>query len=119
MLNEIKLLLDGLGYPVYYGSGILHDETEPWNYIVFGRQKLMTSGQNKQDWRHYYAVNITMEEYIAEGFEIEVIKKLTDNLPLRLADAEYNYNYMLKGEGNMVVEMLTVYFVRSQKGMNV
>ena len=59
-----------------------------------------------------------MEDYIPEGFEQEVIKKIEDNVRLKLVDTPMQFNYVTKNSTDMVVEMLTITFTKTVKGCN-
>jgi hypothetical protein len=114
LLNEIKSLLEEFEIPVYYGRST-HKSQDDWNYIVFNKSKVRKSGSSKIDLNYYYQVHIIQEDYIQEGFELEVIKKILNNTNLRLSDSELVYNYTMKNNTNMVVEMLTIEFTMSKK----
>ena len=60
-----------------------------------------------------------MEDYIPEGFEQEVIKKIEDNVRLKLVDTPMQFNYVTKNSTDMVVEMLTITFTKTVKGCDV
>lgn len=115
MLNKLKNLLEQFEMPVYYGRSS-HKANEDWNYFVFNKGRIRKSGTSKTDLNYYYQVHIIQEDYIPEGFEIDVIRKILDNTNLRLSDSEMDYNYTMKNNTNMVVEMLSIEFTVSKKG---
>lgn len=115
MLNKLKSLLEEFQLPVYYGR-TTHNADDDWNYIVFNKRRLKKSGTSKVDFNYYYQVHIIQEDYIPEGFELEVIKHITENTRLRLSDNDMEYNYTVKSNTNMVIEMLTIEFTLSKKG---
>lgn len=116
MLNKIKELLEEFNFPVYYGR-TTHNSNDDWNYFVFNRSKISKTGTSKLNYNDFYQVHIIQEDYIPVGFEKEVIKKILDNTTLKLSDADLVYNYTFKNNTDMVVEMLTIEFTKSNKGL--
>ena len=60
-----------------------------------------------------------MENYIPEGFEQAVIKKIREQTKLKLADTPMQFNYVKKNNVDMVVEMLTIEFTKPFKGCDI
>lgn len=115
-LNEISNALLGFGIPVRYGQ-MNFDKIEKWNYFVFGRSEIKPSGRNLIDMNVQYTVAIVMEDFIPDGFEIEVIEKITENTNLRLSSDSIQIDYMIKpNSGNLCVEMMQINFFRVRKG---
>lgn len=131
MLNEIRdklqeLIKDnqfiekyGVIEEVLYGTAHQHDNTKPWNYIVFNKDRLKKGGTSLTDLTYYWNVAIVHEEYIPEGLEEKIIDKLLEIKGLRLADGDMSFEYMTKGESNMVVELLMITFVKTKKRCDV
>lgn len=118
ILAKIRDTLEEFNLPVYYGRTFCK-EKDKWNYFVFNRKELDRSGKSRIDFNYYYQVHIIMEDYIPEGFEQEVIKKITENTRLKLIDQPMKFNYVTKNNTNMVVEMLTLEFTKTLKGSDV
>lgn len=115
MLNELKNVLSSFSEmnSVVYGK-IKNPPTE-WNFFVFNRLSQKKSGTSKLDFSTYYQVHIIREDYIPEGFEFEVIDAVMQGTQLRLADVEISYNYILKDNSEIVVEVATITFVKAIK----
>lgn len=114
MLEKIKEILESFNMPNYYGLST-HNKNKDWNYFVFNRSSIGKSGTSKRDFKFNYQIHIIMEEYIPEGFGLEVIKAIEDGTKLKLADKDHVFNYMVKPNTEMVVEMLTLEFTRPKK----
>lgn len=114
ILDEIKGKLQELDPKVYYG--MVDDEVEEmvWDYTVFNRVKPAYS-QNKTSKSDYYDVHVIRENYIPEDFDEEVIAKMCEIDGMRLTNEDGAYNYIKKPNTNIVVEMLTLHFVRAKK----
>jgi hypothetical protein len=118
ILGQIQDTLETFGLPVWYGR-TFSKEKDKWNYFVFNRKELDRSGKSRIDFNYYYQVHIIMEDYIPEGFEQEVIKKVIENTGLKLVDQPMQFNYTAKNNTDMVVEMLTLEFTKTFKGSDV
>ena len=75
----------------------------------------MKSNATKGGYSDYYSVHIIREEWIPEGFEIEVINKMLEIDGMRLAGNDAVYTYVPKPNTNIVVEMLSIDFVTTKK----
>ena len=117
-LGQIQDTLETFGLPVWYGK-TFSKEKDKWNYFVFNRKELDRSGKSRIDYNYNYLVHIIMEDYIPEGFEQEVIKKITENTKLKLVDQPMQFNYVTKNNTDTVVEMLTLEFTKTFKGCDV
>ncbi len=116
LLESIEKCLKTFGLPVYYGRSFAR-QNDAWNYIVFNRQSLNKSGTSRVDLNYQYQVHIIMENYIDEDFEIQVIKALQDKTKLKLTGTA-QYNYVTKNNTDIVVEMITLTFTRTHKGVD-
>ena len=114
ILNDIKTKLKELDTNVFYGMVDTSMQETLWNYIVFNRTS-MKSNANKGGYSEYYSVHIIREEWIPEGFEIEVINKMLEIDGMRLAGNDAVYTYVPKPNTNIVVEMLSIDFVKPKK----
>lgn len=111
-INEILLTIDS---NVYYGMIPDTMEIEDWNYLVFGKQKIKKGGTSGIDLTDYYVVTIVREDFIPDDLVFEVIDKITSIPGIRLADGESEYEYTTKGNTNLVVEILPIYFTKTMK----
>ena len=118
ILEKIQDTLETFDYPVYYGRSFCKP-TDDWNYFVFNRQYISKSGKNNCDFNYYYQIHIIMEDYIPEGFEMDVIKAIQDNTRLKLVDNPLQFNYVTKNNTDMVVEMLTITFTKPVRGCDI
>lgn len=118
MLNKIRELLEEFGYQVFYGRS-LAKEKDDWNYFVFNKDRIKKSGTSKKDFNKYFQIHFIHEEYIPEDFEFEIIKKIEENTKLKLSDRDVEFNYMLKNNTDLIVEMCTIEFTLPKKGCNV
>ena len=118
ILGDIQKALESFGLPVWYGRTFAKEKDE-WNYFIFNRTTINKSGNSKVDFNYNYQVHIIMENYIPEGFEQAVIKKIREQTKLKLADTPMQFNYVKKNNVDMVVEMLTIEFTKPFKGCDI
>ena len=118
ILNDIKTKLEEIDENVFYGMADDSMKETFWNYIVFNRT-VMKHSQNRTGSSDYYAVHIIRENFIPEGLAHEVIAKMQeiDGMKVSLADAQYSY--VQKPNTNIVVEMLSLEFVKPCKRLTV
>lgn len=114
ILNDIKTKLKELDNNVFYGMVDKSMQETLWNYIVFNRTTMKPSA-NKTGFSDYFTVHIIREEWIPEGFEREVISKMLEIDGMRLAGNDAVYTYVQKPNTNIVVEMLSIDFVKAKK----
>lgn len=114
ILEDIKGKLEQIDKRVYYGAVDEEVKETLWNYIVFNRAKFKAS-QNKTGYSYYYDVHIVRENFIPEDLEIDVINKILEISGMRLAEDDCLYSYIVKPNTNVVIEMLTIRFVRAKK----
>ena len=93
ILSDIEAKLREIDPSVYYGMVDESRKETLWNYIVFNRR----------------------ENYVPEGIDAEVIEKLTSLPGVRLAGTDCTFNYVQKPNTNIIVEMLSIPFVRARK----
>ena len=117
MLNKIRAALETFNLPVHYGK--VPKSTDEYNFFVFNRERVVPSGTSNCDFNYYYRVGIVKENYIPEGFEIEVIKKIKEATGMRLAVNDIPFEYVFKDNTELVCEMAVIYFTKSVKGCNV
>lgn len=85
-----------------------------WDYIVFNR-KPTKPNPNKTGYSYYFTVNIIRENFIPEGLDLEVIDKMLEIPGMRLAGNDMEYTYVAKMNTDVVVEMLSIDFVKPVK----
>lgn len=116
-LQQIEQTLLKFGYPVFYGRSFI-GSNDKFNYFVFNRQQITRSGKTNNDFTLYYQVHIIMEDYIPEGFELDVIDAIQENTKLKLTNNSMSYQYTTKGSTDIVVELLTITFALPLKRCN-
>ena len=114
ILDDIKNKLEEIDTRVYYGMVDNEVKETAWDYIVFNRTKLKSTG-NKTGYSDGYDVHIVRENFVPEGVDIDVIEKMQAIHGMRLASEDGDYNYIMKPKTNIVIEMLTLHFVRARK----
>lgn len=117
MRSKIKEKLLEIDSNVYYGIIPDNVEIDTLDYFVFGQSKMRKSGTSSNDLNGYWYVVIVREEYIQDELIQQVISKLLEINGLRLADGDYEYNYIQKGNTNIIVEMVTLTFTKMKKGI--
>lgn len=117
MRNKIKEKLLEIDNKVFYGIVPDNVEVDTLDYFVFGQSKMRKSGTSSNDLNGYWYVVIVRENYIPDDLINQVISKLSEINGLRLADGDYEYNYIQKGNTNIIVEMLTLTFTKMKKGI--
>lgn len=120
ILDTIKDTLETLAadmeYPMNGGVfyGVCNENALPeWNYFVFGRSKVTPTNHNS--YTGIYDVHIIHEDYIAEGYVIEVVKAMKQAIPGCSLSEDVTYDYTTKGETNVVVEVATLTFKVARK----
>lgn len=114
VLEDIEKKLKELDENVYYGLVDTSQRETVWDFIVFNRS-VMRPNKDKTSYTDIYSVHIFRENFIPEGFELEVIKKVCEISGMRLAGNDSVYDYMVKPNTNMVVEMLSIDFTKAKK----
>lgn len=101
---------------VYYGT-CQEQELPEWNYFVFNKKKTKKSS-GKISYLTYYEIHIVHEDYIPEGYVEHVIEELTnhEDIILNVTDEDIIYDYIFKGNTNVVVEIATITVTRPVKG---
>lgn len=120
LLDNIKNTLETLAadpeYPmsggVFYG-GINVQNLEEWNYFVFNRRRVI--GTNNKSFTDFFEVHIVHEDYIAEGYELEVVKALKDEIPGVSLAEDITYDYVPKGDTQVVVEIANLTMKSAKK----
>lgn len=114
ILEDIRDKLKEIDPNVFYGMADDSMRETVWDYIVFNRKR-MKPGANRTGYSYYFSVNIIRENFIPEGLDLTVIEKMLEIPGMRLAGDDMPYNYVAKPNTNVVVEMLSIDFVRPVK----
>lgn len=114
IIEEIESKLKEIDKNVFYGAVKRSIKDTLWNYIVFdrGRMKKSTNGTG---YSYTYNVHVVREDYIPEGLEIDVINKIEEITGMRYSGEDAEYTYTVKPNTNVVVEMVTLTFVKPVK----
>ena len=114
LLIEVESKLKEIDPNVFYGMVDQSVKETVWNYIVFNRSTI-THSANKTAATDRFDVHIIRENYVPEGMDIQVIEALCSIPGVRTAGADCTFSYVQKPNTNIVVEMLTIPFVRARK----
>ena len=114
ILEDIEAKLKELDPNVFYGMVDQNMTETVWDYIVFNRTTINRSA-NRTSASDHFDVHIIRENYIPDGFEDEVIDKLCTLPGVRYAGGNTEFHYVQKPSTNIVVEMMTIPFVRARK----
>ena len=115
ILNDIKKKLLEVDPNVFYGMVDNSIRETVWNYTVFERKRIAINA-NKNGFSYYFTVHIIRENFIPEGLDRTVISKICEIPGMRVADNDPVFTYVAKPNTNVVVEMLSIDFVRPVKG---
>ena len=112
ILDDIKMKLQEIDPNVFYGmvDNIMNETV--WDYIVFERKNFSVN-ENKTGYSHKYTVHIIRENFIPEGIDLDVIAKMCEIPGMRLTSTGGEFAYVAKPNTNIVVEMLSLEFVKA------
>lgn len=113
-LADIEAKLKEIDPNVYYGMVDESMKETVWDYIVFNRTNIRPSS-NRTSAADRFDVHIIRENFIPEETDEAVIAKLQELPGVRLAGEDCEFTYVQKPNTNIVVEMLTIPFVRARK----
>ena len=120
ILDAVKGALETLAadetYPmsggVYYG--ICNKQSLPeWNYFVFGRRR--ETPTNHKSYTDIFEVHIIHEDYIMEGYELDVVKAIKEAVPGCSLSEDITYEYTTKADTQMIVELCNLTFKHAKK----
>lgn len=114
ILTDIEERLKEIDPNVYYGMVDDSAAETVWDYIVFNR-KTISHSSNKTSSTDKFDVHVIRENYIPDGLEDVVIDKLRDLPGVRLTGEDSSFAYVQKPNTNIVVEMMTIHFLRARK----
>lgn len=117
ILDDIKNKLKEVDENVFYGAVNRSIREMVWDYIVFERKNIDIKAE-KTGRSYYFTVHIVREEFIPEGIELDVIDKMLEIPGMKLAGETPTFDYIVKPNTDIVVEMLSISFVRPVKGWN-
>lgn len=119
MLSEIQEALAALGVPVYYGKAGTLTAEDVWDYAVFYRRTIGSTG-SKTGFSQVYEVALVFEEFVPDEKVWACIEAMESVPGMRLAETGGVYQYTTKPNTEQVIEILTIDFVRPMKrGANV
>lgn len=114
ILTDIEAKLKEIDPHTYYGMVSESRAKTVWDYIVFNRTTISHSS-NKTAASDRFSVHVIRENYIPDGLEDEIIDKLCALNGVRLAGDDTAFTYVQKPNTDIVVEMMTIFFVRARK----
>lgn len=114
ILNDIKTALETVDPRVFYGAAGTLEDGDLWDYIVFSRSSLSTTG-NDTGVANGYQVAIIRENFIPEETVEAVIKAMREIAGMRPAGNDFSYYYETKPKTNTVLEMLVLDFIKPRK----
>lgn len=114
LLQQIKTALEALGRPVFYGQAGTIDGADLWDYIVFWRETLESTG-GKTGYRDRFIVSIVQEEFVDDETVEAVIKAMKQLPGVKLSDGQMQYAYTKKPNTETVIEILALEFLRARK----
>lgn len=114
ILTDIEARLKEIDPKVYYGMVDDSVAETVWDYIVFNR-KTISHSSNKTSSTDKFDVHVIRENYIPDGLEDEVIDKLRELPGVRLTGEDTSFAYVQKPNTNVVVEMMSIHFLRARK----
>lgn len=114
ILNDIKEKLQEVDPNVFYGMVDNSIRETVWDYTVFERKRIAINS-NKTSNSYYFTVHIVRENFIPEGLEQTVISQMLEIPGMRIADNDPVFSYVPKPNTNVVVEMLSIDFVKPVK----
>lgn len=114
LLEDIQSKLEEVDSLVFYGMADEERIKDDWNYIVFMR-KVLSVSDTKNGYSDRFTVAIIRENFIPEGTDMQVIDKMLEISGMRLASSDCPYSYIKKPNTNVVVELLTMEFVKARK----
>lgn len=97
---------------VYYGM-CTAPTLEEWNYFVFNRAPIHTDSNSR--YTETFQVHVVHENYVAEDYVYTVIEALKEAVPGLSLNGDLEYNYTVKGDTQLVVEIATIPFKKARK----
>ena len=105
---------------IFYGQKPSLVVLDDWNYIVFGMEEVDKSGTNSMDLSGYYFIDIIRENYIDDDTIFSLIRAIEDNINgMKLCKGPCPIDYVIKGNTDIVCEMMRLRFTKPMKWMNI
>lgn len=114
ILSDIEAKLKEIDPNTYYGMVDDSRRETVWDYIVFNRTVIKHSASRNSS-TDCFDVHVIRENYIPDGLEDEVIAKLCELPGVRLSGDDTAFDYVQKPNTDIVVEMMTIPFLRARK----
>lgn len=114
ILSDFENKLKEIDPNVFYGLVDRAMAETVWDYTVFNRTVIKPSA-NRTAASDRFDVHVVRENYIPEGMDTQVIDKVCELPGVRLAGDDITFDYVQKPNTNIVVEMMTISFVRARK----
>ena len=115
MRNQIKEKLMQIDNKVYYGMLPPSKAEEDWNFLVMAQKSIRKKRPESTDLQGYWSVAIFRETFIPDELVFDVIEAMESIPGLRLADSECEYEYLQKGNTDIVIEALELRFTKTKK----
>lgn len=112
--EDVAAALRTVDENVYYGTGVEHDRSKPWDYTVFSRDVLRRK-PNRAGFSDVVDVAVVREEYIPDGTEEAVVAAMESIPGVRLAELDHEYYYRVKPNTHHSIEMVVLRFTHSRK----
>ena len=113
ILEDIEEKLKETDARVFYGIADDSIRESRWDFTVFARKNIKYPG-NKTAASDYFDVLIARENYIPDGHDMLVVEKMCSLPGVRQA-GDATFDYVQKPNTNIVIEMLTIPFMRARK----
>lgn len=114
ILEDIKNALETVDERVFYGKAGTLEDGDLWDYIVFSRSSLKTTG-GATGIANSYQVAIVRENFIPEETVEAVIEAMKSIAGMRLEGSDFAYDYATKPKTSTVCELLVLDFVKPRK----
>lgn len=114
ILDEIKKALETVDPLVFYGKAGTLEDGDLFDYTVFWRSKLRTTGGNT-GFSDAYQVAIVRENFIPVETIEQVVEAMQEIAGMRLAGNDFAFDYATKPKTNTVLECLVLDFAKPRK----
>lgn len=103
---------------IFYGIKPSNIYLDDWNYLVFGQEHITKSGTNRQDLSTNIYVDIIRENYISDETIFSLIQKIEELNGVKLSSGSHPIDYILKGNTDVVCELMRLTFTKPFKRGN-
>lgn len=115
MKEKIEEQLNKINEKNYYGLVPENEEIDIWNYCVIGKGPAKKKSDSSMDLQAYIYVDIIREEEVTDDVLKKIIKTVLSIPGIRVADRNIEYDYIHKGNTDLVCEAVRIYFTRTIK----